>query len=102
MRKLTKLVERETMLKSPRGKTLMIELNDMQEITFREKGRKTRYHLHLLKAYRLSIICAILDEYQEKMTEYKIKRKSGVLRLRKPQKPSLTVFSSALKLAANV
>lgn len=99
MKKLTKKVERETFVRSARGKVLKLELTSDQRITFREHGMKTRVSVPLAVVNRLAIIYTIMEEYRENLRAYNVKRKAGVLRLRKPKKPTLSVFSKELKLA---
>ena len=99
MKKLTKIVERETFIRSARGKVLKIELTPLQAITFREHGKKTRMSVPLAIVNKLAIIYTIMEEYRENLKTYNEKRKAGISRLRKPKKPTLSVFTKELKLA---
>lgn len=95
---LVKPVRRE-MLARNRGKTLIVELEPGDEITFRVKGKKTRYTVSLHKVLNLAIIQKMNDEYKEKLEKYKVNKKYGYKRLRKPRRPSSVIFNKEYSMA---
>lgn len=78
----------------------IVTLNPDSTITFREKGKRTRYSCHLNAAFNCSIISFAQDDYDARMEKYEEKKKYGAKRLRKPKRPSLAgIFSPSYHAA---
>ena len=93
---LNRPVRRELILPL-RGKTLIVELEPGDIISFREKGRRTRYSVSLHRVYYLALMAKIEEEYSDKMEVYRRRIKNGDTRLRKPRRPTLAVFNAKLR-----
>lgn len=91
--KLLKSIKREMVLPD-NGKTIIVELVPGDVIAFREKGKKTSYSVSLHNAKLLALMNFMQQDYLTKMEIFERKRKAGYKRLRKPKRPSLSMFSS--------
>jgi hypothetical protein len=87
--KITKKLTRELLQTDRFGRTLLIELNPDDTISFRLKGKKTRYTVSLLKCFNMAIVESVLSEYKEKADTYKLKKDIGYKRIKRPKKPQL-------------
>jgi len=96
--KLIKSVKRE-MLATDRGRTLIVELEPGDILTFRAKGKKQRYSVSLHKAFNLALMQFLTENYNAKMADYKAKQKAGYKRLRSPKKPTVSMFSKEYRIA---
>ena len=98
MTKLTKTIKRE-LIASPdfKGRPMMVELQAGDSISFRLKGKKTRYEVSLHKVFLVALMQKLNNEYMDKMEEYKLKKSAGYKRLRKPRKPSYSYFNLELR-----
>lgn len=94
--KLLKPIKRELVAATRTGRTLIAELEPGDEITFREKGKRTRYTCSLHACYRVAIMQHLRDEYVAKLELYKAGR-----RTRKPKPPTFGAFARELQLALN-
>lgn len=70
------------------ARNLIVSLNPDETISFRVKGTRQRYALPLGVAYVFAQREFILNRYNEKMKEYKLKKAAG-LRAVRPKKPWL-------------
>lgn len=78
----------------------IVTLHPDSTISFREKGKRTRYACHLNAAFNCAIISFVQDDFDERMNKYEEKKKYGVKRLRRPKKPNLTgIFSKQYQVA---
>ena len=98
MTKLLKNIKRE-LLASPdfKGRPVIVELQAGDRISFRLKGKKKRYEVSLHKVFLLAMLQTLEGEYQDKLDIYNMKKKAGYPRLRKPRKPSFSMFTIALR-----
>lgn len=96
--KLVKPVKRE-MLAPNRGKTLIVEIEPGDEVTFRVKGKRTRYTVSLHKAFNLAIMQKMNEEYLVKLEKYRQYKKYGGRRVRKPRRPSMDLFNREYQIA---
>ncbi len=69
--------------------TMVVELLPGGLITFREKGKRRRVEIGLGHCHVLAEIIEAQHQHKEKLTEYKLKKKAGFKRLRRPRKPNL-------------
>ena len=90
--KLINPVKRE-LLATQRGQTMIVEIEPGDTITFRVKGKRTRYTVSLHKVYNLALMQFLLENYKVKLEAYKINKKYGHKRLRKPKPPNMSMFS---------
>ena len=95
--KLTKAVSRECRRASATkkgricqpyemGRPLVVTINPEETISFRVKGTKTKYTVHLINVFSLAKIVEMEQMYKEKMEQYKLRKNAG-LRTRKPRRP---------------
>lgn len=95
--KLIKEITREAM--SRNGAPLLVTLCPGDVISFRYKGKRTRFELSIGHALNLAKLITIEKMYQEKLEEYNRKRKAG-MRVKRPKRPSLfmnKMYHRALK-----
>ncbi len=97
--KLEKKIVRETMIGNSKGEAQIIEITPDHCISFRSKGKRTRYTVHLGKIFQLALMQKLIDEYQHKMGKYN-ERKSLGLRAIKPKKPNLAIFKKEFQLVS--
>lgn len=90
--KLIKPIKRE-LLATQRGKVMVIEIEPGDEITFRVKGKRTRYTVSLHKVYNLALMAFLQENYNTRLAEYNVKKKYGYKRVRRPKPPNLSIFS---------
>lgn len=91
--KLTKNVKRE-LLASNRGKTVIAEMEPGDILTFRYKGKRTKYEISLHSCFTLSVLNKIQEEYMNKLERHK----AGLIK-RKPKAPSFNHFDLRLRMA---
>jgi len=98
--KLLRTVRRELM-RPIFGKTIIVELEAGDLISFREKRKRTRSTIHLQKVYQYSKMQQIIDNYYTDLKRYK-ERKAAGLKAKRPTKPTLSVFSKHLRDTYNM
>lgn len=91
--KLDRTLKRETLIRSSRGKILIMEITENQEIHFRESGKRSRVSVPLAVVNRMAIKYTLQQEYREKLVIYKENKKNGIQGIKKPKKPDLSIFS---------
>ena len=98
MTKLTKTIKRE-LIASPdfKKRPMFVELMAGDRISFRLKGKKTRYEVSLHKVFLIAVMQKLNDEFLDKKALYELKKAAGHKRLRKPKKPSYAFFSMELR-----
>lgn len=96
--KLTKKLIRELLIPDEYGNTIMMEMEPGDLVSFRLKGKKTRYSVSLHKVFMLAFIESMIDSYNEKKATYKQKKAAGYSRLRKPKKPPIHLFRREMQL----
>lgn len=95
--KLTKPVARELMRTTAtkrgrlsaqfeHGRPILVTLNPEETITFRVKGTRTKYTVHLMNVFTLAKVVELESIFRSKMDTYKL-RKSAGLRAKKPKRP---------------
>src|SRR3990167_864210 len=84
--KLLKPINRDTIGRS--GATMIISLLPGDLISFREKGKRTRYEITIGHALQLAKRMTIDRMYQERLEIYRSKKKQG-RRAIKPKRPNL-------------
>jgi hypothetical protein len=98
---LKKDVTRETYsVTDRRGQKVIVTLKAGDMISFRVKGKRTRYEVPLQSVFYLSLIQYLHDQHKEKVKRWK-ERKSIGQRARKPSRPPRIYskkFYDALKL----
>lgn len=87
---LTKAIKRELVL-DQRGKTVMIELEPGDLISFRLKGKRTRYTVSLHKCFNLAMLQFLNDDYQDRLKKHEIKKKAGY-KTKKPKQPGFSMY----------
>ena len=90
--KLIKPITRE-LIYTDRGRTIIVTLEPGDVITYRFKGKKTKYSVSLHKVQLLALMQGILDSYQEKVVLYNKKKAAGYKNLKKPKRPTLSMFN---------
>jgi len=70
-------------------KTFIVTLNPDATITFREKGKRTRFTASLAGCYNLAMITQAEQNYKERMENYNRRKKLGVKGIRCPKRPTL-------------
>lgn len=91
--RLLKPVKRE-LLASNRNRTLIAELEPGDTVSFRYKGKRTRYEISLHSCFTLAVLQKIQEEYTIKAEKYK----AGTLK-RKPKMPTFHHFDLRLRMA---
>jgi hypothetical protein len=91
--RLTKNIKRE-LLASNHGRTMIIELEPGDIVSFRYKGKRTRYEVSLHSCFTLAIMNKIQQEYMAKAECHKV----GLTK-RKPKQPSFNHFDTKLRMA---
>jgi hypothetical protein len=71
-----------------------VELEPGDIISFRSKGKRTRYEISLHSCYTLAVLQKIQEEYTIKAEKYK----AGTLK-RKPKMPTFHHFDLRLRMA---
>ena len=94
MRKLDKPVTRE-MKGTINGKKFVVELDYPDTIKFRKKRSKITYSVSLNKVFNLALYQFLIEDYNEKMKQFKIKKSEGK-NPKKPKKPNLNLFDSKM------
>jgi len=82
-----------------RGRSIIVEIQPGDIISFRPKGTQKRVEISLGHCYRLAQIINLELEYQKRMKEYKLKKESGI-RVKKPTKPNMyasKIYHQSLK-----
>ena len=72
--------------KHEQGRPIIVELNPDETISFRVKGTKTRFTMHLTSAFELAKVNTIVQKHNDKMERYKTDKKLGMKR-KKPKAP---------------
>ena len=90
--KLLKPVERE-LTYTDRGRVIIVTLEPGDVITYRFKGKRTRYSVSLHKVQLLGLMQMLLDKHHERMDTYNRKKAAGYKNLKKPKPPSLSMFN---------
>lgn len=91
---LTKNVKRQLLASDRHGRTLIVELEPGDMLSFRLKGKRTRYETSLHNCYVLAVANTIEGQYKVKMAEHKAGKRS-----RKPKAPSMAMFARAVRMA---
>jgi len=94
MLKLDKPVIRE-MKGNINGKKFVVELDFPDIIKFRKKRSKVTYSVPLNKVFNLAVYQFLVDDYNEKMKMFRIKKSEGK-NPKKPKKPNLDLFDSKM------
>ena len=79
-----------------RGKTIIIELEAGDVITFRIKGTRKKATISLGYCFQLAQIVQADRDYSEKMKEYNLKKKAG-MRVRRPKKANFPFNKTLFK-----
>lgn len=90
--KLLKPITRE-LVYTDRGRTIIVTLEPGDIITYRFKGKKTKYSVSLHKVQLIALMQGILDIYHEKMEQYNQKKAAGHKNLKRPKRPTLAMFN---------
>lgn len=98
MTKLLKSLKRELVFTNGQSRTVIVELEPGDIISFRVKRKKERFSVSLHSVYQLALVTTMKKKYAERLNEYKAKRKAGY-RARKPKPPTLPFGKTILKLA---
>lgn len=85
--RLDKPVKRELYSTDRRGRTLIIEVEPPDLITFRLKGKRTRVSIALSHCYQLAQIMDMEYRYTKAMERYKALKKAGA-KVRRPKRPA--------------
>lgn len=93
---LKKPVTREMLSKGfvrdkDRNRPILVTLQPGDELEFRIKGTRRKFSIYLGHAFVLAQAMGAEREYQERMAEYKAKKKAGYKRLRRPRKAHIPV-----------
>ena len=76
------------------GKDFIISLNADNTLSFREKGRRTEFRVHLSACHNLAIIDEAMQQYYKAKELYESRKKLGFKRMRVPKKPAVhEIFS---------
>jgi len=90
--KLLKPVTRE-LVQTDRGRTIIITIEPPDQITYRYKGKRTRYSVSLHNVQLLALMRSLYDKYLEKLDLYHKKKAAGYKKLKKPKPPSMSMFN---------
>ena len=71
--KLLKSISRE-LVYPDRGKTLIVSLEPGDIITYRQKGKRTKYSVSLHKVQLLALMESLLQKHQDKLSQYNQKK----------------------------
>jgi hypothetical protein len=88
--KLTKPISRELM------DGTIVTLHPDGRISFREKKKKTKYYVSVMRVKMMAIYETLWDEWKEKKKKYEIGKSMGK-RMRKVRKPSWEMFSKKIR-----
>lgn len=80
------------------GRPIIVELLPEEVLSFRVKGTKRRYTLHLMSAFLLAQTNSYITNYNEKLAMYHIKKKGGIKHLKKPKRPFLPFSNSFFQI----
>ena len=69
--------------------TMILSLNPEMTVSFRLKGKKTRYTTTLHSCYNMAVLSHVQKEYNDKLKRYNEKKKLGYKGLKKPKAPNL-------------
>lgn len=72
--------------KFEQGRPIIVELNPDETLSFRVKGTKTRFSMHITSAFELAKVNTIIQRHNNKMECYKTDKKLGLKR-KKPKQP---------------
>lgn len=92
MTKLTKPITRE-LVYADRGRTILVTLEPPDLITYRFKGKRTRYTVSLHKVQLLALMQSLIDKKTEKLEIYNKKKAAGYKNLKKPKPVTLAMFN---------
>lgn len=67
-----------------RGRPLIVELGIGDTITFRSKGKRTKFTMHLSNVYYMAMINHLQERQQEKLKAWKGKKEGG-MRTKRPR-----------------
>lgn len=81
---------------------MIVTLEPGDILTFRQKGKRTRYSVPLSACMNLALMNHLVEQYQEKMNNYAIKKKAGLGRVKRPRKPNISMFNPILLKALKV
>lgn len=90
--KLLKPITRELIAPDQRGRTMIVEILPGDELSFRLKGKRTRYTVSLHACHLLAIMEYIKDDHKARMERHKTGRG------RKPKPLNLSHFARHLHL----
>jgi hypothetical protein len=96
MTKLLKPVTRELVQKD-RGRTVIITIEPPDQITYRYKGKRTRYSVSLHNVQLLALMRSLYDKYLEKEDIWKKKKAAGYKNLKKPKPPTMSMFNKTYR-----
>jgi len=74
-----------------RNRQILVTLLPGDEIEFRMKGTRRKYSIYLGHCFVLAQAMTAEQEYQERLAEYKAKKKAGLKRMRRPKKAQVPV-----------
>lgn len=90
---LLKTIARQLIATESRtGQTIIVELKGGDEITFRYKGKRTRYEISLHKVMVLAQMEFMQDQFKLKLARYKMLKAAG-RRVKKPKPPNMNIFN---------
>jgi hypothetical protein len=81
-------VTRELVSTGHKNRPLICSLEMGDYLTFRAKGTRTKYTIHLKNVYYLAMMKYIQERYEKKLEKYKDRKAAG-LRAVRPSKPRL-------------
>lgn len=84
---LNKPIRRVLASSDRKGRRLICTLEPGDIITFRPKGLRRTVSVHLGFCIQLAQAYTIQHEYDQKLADYNAKKKAGMRRLRKPNRP---------------
>lgn len=97
--RLEKPVTRQTMSTDRKGRALLVTLEPGDMLTFRAKGKRTRYSIYIGHCYSLAQLMTAETDYSDKLKAYKAKKDAGqrAVRPKKPSMPFSKIYFDALK-----
>jgi hypothetical protein len=96
MTKLTKPITRE-LVKTDHGRTVIVTIEPPDQITYRYKGKRTRYSVSLHNVQLMALMRSLYDKYLEKDELWKKKKAAGYRNLKRPKPPSLAMFNKTYR-----
>lgn len=91
---LLKTIKRQLLAPDRRGRALIVEIEPGDMVSFRQKGKRTRYTISLHSCYQLAIAQDMQNRYTAKMEAHKADK-----RKRRPRPPSFGMFVDQIRAA---